>query len=48
MIMKNDTQGNYVIVSQAILHDAELGMFDRGLLSTLISLPNNWDFTMDK
>ena len=47
MILRNETQGNYVVVSQAIMHDRSLKLFDRGLLVTLISLPNNWHFTVD-
>ena len=47
MILKNAMQGNYVIVSQYILHDKTLKMFDRGLLITLMSLPDNWNFTIN-
>ena len=47
MILRNETQGNYVVVSQAIMHDRSLKLFDRGLLVTLISLPNNWHFTVE-
>ena len=47
MILRNETQGSYVVVSQAIMHDRSLKLFDRGLLVTLISLPNNWHFTVD-
>ena len=46
MILKNETQDNFVIVSQSIMHDRSLKCFDRGLLITLISLPDNWDFTI--
>ena len=47
MILRNETQGSFVVVSQAIMHDRSLKLFDRGLLVTLISLPNNWHFTVD-
>lgn len=47
MILKNETQGNYVIVSQSIMHDPSLRMFDRGTMATLLSLPDNWEFTID-
>lgn len=47
MILKNETQGNYLIVSQRIMHDQSLKLFDRGLLVTLMSLPDNWDFTIN-
>ncbi len=47
MILKNETQGNFVMVSQSILHDKSLKLFDRGLLITLMSLPDNWNFTVN-
>lgn len=46
MILKNKTQGNFVIVSQSIMHDKSLKLFDRGLLITLMSLPDNWVFNI--
>lgn len=45
MILKNETQGSYLIVSQKIMHDKMLKLFDRGLLVTLMSLPDNWKFS---
>lgn len=47
MILKNKTQGNFVLVNQCIMHDKSLKMFDRGLLITLMSLPDNWNFTIN-
>ncbi len=47
MILKNETQGSFVIVSQSIMHDKSLKLFDRGLLITLMSLPDNWNFTIN-
>ncbi|WP_091760843.1 helix-turn-helix domain-containing protein [Butyrivibrio sp. INlla18] len=47
MVLKNETQGNFVMVSQNILHDKTLKLFDRGLLITLMSLPDNWNFTIN-
>lgn len=47
MILKNETQGNFVLVNQCIMHDKSLKMFDRGLLITLMSLPDNWNFTIN-
>ena len=35
------------MVSQSILHDTSLKLFDRGLLITLMSLPDNWNFTIN-
>ena len=46
MILKNRTQGSFVIVSQSIMHDKSLKLFDRGLLITLMSLPDNWVFNI--
>ena len=46
MILKNKTQGSFVIVSQSIMHDKTLKLFDRGLLITLMSLPDNWVFNV--
>ena len=46
MVLKNETQGNYLVVSQSIMHDKTLKLFDRGLLVTLMSLPDNWNFTI--
>ncbi len=47
MILKNDTQGSFVIVNQCIMHDKSLKLFDRGLLVTLMSLPDNWNFSIN-
>ena len=46
MILKNNTQGNFTIISNVILTDKTLSITDRGLLCTLISLPDGWDFTV--
>ena len=45
-ILKNRTQGNFVIVSQNITHDKDLGLVERGLLLTLISLPDGWNLSV--
>ena len=47
MILKNETQGSFVIVSQMIMHDKSLKLFDRGLLITLMSLRDNWEFSIN-
>lgn len=44
-ILKNKTQGNFVLVAQRVLHDRNLGITERGLLVTLMSLPDGWNFT---
>ena len=46
-ILKNKTQGNYTIVSNGILKDQSLSLKDRGLIITLLSLPDNWAFTIN-
>ena len=44
-ILRNKTQDSYTNVSNEILRDTELKLFDRGLLITLMGLPNNWNLT---
>ena len=44
-VLKNKTQGNYVNVSKEIVMDRSLNLKDRGMLLTLLSLPDNWNFT---
>ena len=44
-VLKNKTQGNYVNVSKGIATDRSLKLKDRGMLLTLLSLPDNWNFT---
>ena len=39
-ILKNKTQGNYTIVSNGILKNQSLSLKDRGLIITLLSLPD--------
>lgn len=46
-ILKNKTQGNYTIVSNGILKNQSLSLKDRGLIITLLSLPDNWAFTIN-
>ena len=46
-ILKNKTQGNYTIVSNCILKNQSLSLKDRGLIITLLSLPDNWAFTIN-
>ncbi len=45
-ILKNKTQGNYTIVSQNIMRDKNLSLTERGMLLTLLSLPDNWHLTI--
>lgn len=45
-VLKNKTQGNYTLVSQGIMMDRDLSLTERGMLLTLLSLPDNWHFTI--
>ena len=45
-LLKNKTQGNYTIVSQNIMRDKNLSLTERGMLLTLLSLPDNWNLTI--
>ena len=45
-ILKNKTQGNYVVISQSVMHDSKLGLTERGLLITLLSLPDGWNLSV--
>ena len=45
-VLKNKTQGNYTMVSQNIMKDKGLSLTERGMLLTLLSLPDNWHLTI--
>ena len=45
-VLKNKTQKNFTIVSNEFFHDHDLSMKDRGVLCTLCSLPDGWDFSI--
>jgi len=45
-ILKNKTQSNFVMVSQNITHDNKLSLTERGLLLTLLSLPDGWNLSV--
>ena len=45
-ILKNKTQDNFTIVSNTITHDKRLSMKDRGVMLTLLSLPDGWKFSV--
>ena len=45
-VLKNKTQGLYVNVSKEILTDKNLSLRDRGMLVTVLSLSDNWDFNV--
>lgn len=46
MILRNKTQSQFTIVDNNILKDPRLKLKDRGLLITLLSLPDNWEFSV--
>lgn len=46
-ILKNKTHGNFTMISNTILKDKKLSMKDRGVLCTLCSLPDGWDFSIN-
>lgn len=45
-ILRNHTQG-FTIVNSDILKNPELKLKERGLLITLLSLPDNWEFSLE-
>ena len=45
-VLKNKTQGTYTIVSQNVMRDKNLSLSERGMLLTLLSLPDNWHLTI--
>ncbi|MBE6017832.1 MAG: helix-turn-helix domain-containing protein [Lachnospiraceae bacterium] len=47
MIEKTRPQGNFTPVSNEVFRDVRLNLTDRGLLTTLMSLKPNWDFTVE-
>lgn len=42
------TKGNFFQISNKIVNDPRLGMDGQGLLSYLISKPDNWSFTIEQ
>lgn len=45
-VFKNKTQGQYVNVCKDILKNSSLSLRDRGMVVTLLSLPDNWDLNI--
>ena len=43
---KNTDKKSFTIVDNAILRNQELGLKERGLLVTLLSLPESWDYSV--
>ena len=46
-VLKNKTQGNFTMISNGILRNKDLHLKERGLLVTLIGLPDKWDFSIN-
>lgn len=45
-VLKNKTQKNFTMISNNVLRDRELSMKDRGVLCTICSLPDGWEFSI--
>ncbi|MCQ2544767.1 MAG: helix-turn-helix domain-containing protein, partial [Lachnospiraceae bacterium] len=45
-VLKNKIEKNFVVVPRAFLMDRTLRLKERGLVATLLSLPDNWNFTV--
>ena len=46
-ILKNKTQGNFVMISRNITKNKKLGLTEIGLLLTLLSLIDGWEFSIE-
>lgn len=44
---KERTKNNFTIVNNAILRDMNLDIKSRGLLITMLSLPSEWEFSIN-
>ena len=45
-IIRNKAKSNYITVSRGILKDKRLSLRDRGLMITLLSFADDWDFSV--
>lgn len=45
-VLKNQTQSNFTMISNSVLRDKELSMKDRGVLCTICSLHDRWEFSV--
>lgn len=45
-VLKNKMQCNYVNVYKGIVMDRSLSLKERGMMLTLLLLPDNWDLTV--
>ncbi len=46
-VIKTDVTGQYFVVGMDIARDRRLGLTERGMLLTLLSLPPDWDFSIE-
>ncbi len=46
-IVKSDAPGQFFVVGMDVAKDERLGLTERGMLLTLLSLPPDWDFTVE-
>lgn len=46
-ILRNKTREQFTVVNSAILKDKTLSLKERGMLVTLLSLPDNWNFSFE-
>lgn len=46
VFVRNATQGNFTIIQNNILKNQDLNLRARGLLCTLLSLPDKWEFSI--
>lgn len=47
-ILKNKFEGNFVIVPKAFLTDESLKLRERGLIATILSFPEGWNFNVKR
>lgn len=45
-IIRNRSYDRYTVIPEAITRDRRLGIKARGLLLTMLSLPDGWDFSI--
>lgn len=45
-VLKNKTQKNFTMISNSVLCDKDLSMKDRGVLCTICSLTDGWEFSI--
>lgn len=46
-IVKSDAPGQFFVVGMDVAKDQRLGLTERGMLLTLLSLPPDWNFTVE-